>query len=35
MIPSLVLRTMGVMRLADITFDVFDLLDLDLTWFVE
>jgi hypothetical protein len=33
--PSLVLRTVGVMRLAHRAFEVFDHLDLDLTWFVD
>jgi hypothetical protein len=35
MISILVLRTVGVMRLADRVFKVFDHLDLDLTRFVE
>jgi hypothetical protein len=35
MIPSLLLRTLGVMRLAHRAFEVFDHPDLDLTLFVE
>jgi hypothetical protein len=35
MIPSLLLRTLGVMRLAHRAFEVFDHPDLDLTRFVE
>jgi hypothetical protein len=34
-IPNLVLRTVGVMHLAHIAFEVFDHLDLDLTWLVD
>jgi hypothetical protein len=34
-IPNLVLRTVGVMRLAHSAFDVFDHPDLDLTRFIE
>jgi hypothetical protein len=35
MIPSLVLRTVGIMRLAHRAFEVFHHPYLDITWFVE
>jgi hypothetical protein len=34
-IPNLVLKIVGVMRLVHRAFKVFDHLDLDLTWFIE